>query len=115
LLKGIAFFLLCGCEIAFLIAPASGGENTGAEKIMIFGGTRGDISFPHRQHQGRLTDCKPCHEFFPKAPDSIKTLKSEGKLSNKQVMNTLCIDCHRIKREAGERSGPVACNLCHNK
>jgi hypothetical protein len=115
LLKSTIFFLLCAVVVASLIAPANGAENTGAEAIVISAGNRGDVNFPHRQHQGRLTDCKPCHDLFPKVSGSINALKSEGKLSNKQVMNTLCVDCHRAKRDTGEKSGPVSCNACHTK
>lgn len=115
MLKTTVFFLLCAAAMTPLIAPAGGAENKGAETIMISAGNRGDVNFPHRQHQERLTDCKPCHELFPKTSGSINALKSEGKLSNKQVMNTLCVDCHRTKRDAGEKSGPVSCNACHTK
>jgi hypothetical protein len=115
LLKATVFFLLCAAVVAPFIAPAGGVDNNGAETITIFGGNRGDVNFPHRQHQGRLAGCKPCHELFPKTSGSIDALKSEGKLSNKQVMNTLCVDCHRTKRDAGEKSGPVSCNACHTK
>lgn len=113
--KMILFFLLGGLIIAAFTPPADAVDTMGAEKIMISGGNRGDILFPHRQHQSRLTDCKFCHELIPKASGSIDALKSEKKISDKQVMNTLCIDCHRAKRVAGERSGPEACNMCHHK
>lgn len=114
-MKAIVFLLLYGFFMAPVIGPAVGGENTGAENITMTGGNRGDVNFPHRQHQGRLTDCKTCHELFPKTSGSIEALKSEGKLDKKQVMNTQCVACHRTRRAAGERSGPVSCNTCHTK
>lgn len=115
MLKTTVFFLLSAIVVAPFIAPAVGVESRGAETLVLFGGNRGDVSFPHRQHQGQLADCKPCHDLFPKVSESITALKAAGTLSNKQVMNALCVDCHRSKRDAGEKSGPVSCNACHIK
>ncbi len=95
-------------------AVAAGGEN-GPEKINIPGGSRGKVPFPHQQHQTRLVDCNTCHSLFPKTNNAITELKKNGTLKNKQVMNTLCIKCHKTEKKAGNPSGPTTCSKCHVK
>lgn len=115
MLKQILLFLLVATLWIPLTGPADGAENKGAEKIIISGGKRGDVSFPHRRHQDTLKDCNVCHVLFPQLPRSIHTQKEAGKLTNKQVMNKLCVKCHRAKRQAGDPSGPTSCNACHDQ
>ena len=90
-------------------------ENKGAADIQLTGGERGNVPFPHHQHQNKLVDCKICHDDFPQEKGAIDRLKKEGKLKPKQVMNKLCTKCHKEKRQAGEKSGPVTCKECHIK
>ena len=88
----------------------------GAEQLVIEGGRQGPVPFPHHRHQAALTDCNVCHEVFPQQSGSIDRLKADGTLKAKSdVMNKLCIKCHRAKRNAGEKSGPVTCSQCHPK
>ncbi len=101
----------------FLSAPflmADDGQN-GPADIDLNGGNKGNISFPHRQHQERLGDCNICHNMFPKAHDAVKTLKAEKKLKKNQVMNKLCVSCHKREKKAGRDHGPVSCSACHKK
>ncbi len=105
----IAFGILC--IAVFAIAE----QNKGAEKIVINGANMGDIAFPHLQHQTALTDCKLCHELFAQEPGIIVKMKAEKKLEAKQVMNTQCIKCHKEKKDAGVKSGPTSCSVCHKK
>lgn len=112
-MKKLILSILCWGLLAMFMVPANAIENTGAETMVLPGGPRGDVSFPHRQHQNALTDCNACHTLFPQVSGSIAALKSEGKLDNKQVMNKLCIKCHRAKRKAGEPAGPTSCKTCH--
>ena len=44
---------------------------------------------------------------------ALKSLKREGALKKKQVMNTLCIKCHKAEKKAGNKAGPVTCSQCH--
>jgi hypothetical protein len=97
----------------FLIAAAV--ENKGAEQITIDGGERGTVAFPHHQHQNKLGDCKICHSYFPQQPRAIEQLKKEGKLVPKQIMNKLCVKCHKSEKRAGNAAGPVTCSKCHHK
>lgn len=90
-------------------------EKQGAENITLFGGNRGDVPFPHRQHQNVLQDCSICHTLFAREKGIIEQLKKEDKLASKQVMNKLCVKCHRDRAKAGEPSGPRSCNTCHVK
>jgi hypothetical protein len=90
-------------------------ENKGPEKITLNGGERGMVHFPHHRHQNKLGDCNICHTFFPQEQDAIDRLKKEGKLVPKQVMNKLCIKCHKAEKQAGHTAGPVTCSKCHQK
>jgi DNA-directed RNA polymerase subunit M/transcription elongation factor TFIIS len=85
----------------------------GAPKIEIFGGKKGNIPFPHAQHQDRLKDCNVCHNVFPQEKDAIKKLKAQGSIKPKKVMNLQCIKCHKQEKRAGNATGPVTCNTCH--
>ena len=92
------------------------GPNKGAEQIVIDGGHKGPVPFAHHRHQAALSDCNACHTIFPQEPGSIERLKAAGTLKAKSdVMNKLCIKCHRAKKSAGEKTGPVTCSSCHQK
>ncbi len=102
-----------GILMAISIGVAA--QNIGAEKIVLEGGKTGNVPFPHKLHQDNLKDCNVCHGTFPEEAGSIAKLKSEGKLKEKQVMNTQCLKCHRDAKNAGQPSGPTACTSCHTK
>ena len=88
-------------------------ENKGAEKIQIDGGSRGAIPFMHHAHQDRLGDCNVCHAMFPQEPQSLARLKESGQKKPKDVMNKLCIKCHKAEKTAGNKAGPTTCSKCH--
>jgi cytochrome c-type protein NrfB len=91
-------------------------QNKGATQITIEAGERGPVHFPHHLHQDKLGgDCKICHSLFPQEPHAIEKLKKEGKLARKQIMNKLCVKCHKARRRAGEKAGPVTCSKCHHR
>jgi hypothetical protein len=100
---GVAFF-----SIAFMTCIAFAGENQGAANIVLEGGKTGKVPFPHGQHQIAIEDCRVCHNIFPQTQGSIQLLKEEDKLRKKQVMNH-CTGCHRKKKQAGDKTGPVTC------
>lgn len=87
----------------------------GAEQIKLDGGKQGGVLFPHRRHQATLGDCLICHSFFAQEKGSIQKAKDQGTLAKKQVMNKLCIHCHRAQKQAGKEAGPTTCNKCHIK
>jgi len=97
------------------VSPASAApQNLGPEKLSILtGGSLGDVPFSHRKHQTTLEDCSRCHKLLPQAGGSVSKLKAEGELQNQQVMNQ-CRDCHRLRAEKGEKSGPTNCSGCHH-
>lgn len=103
----IAMILIVGVTAAV--------ENKGAERITLAGDKSGKVSFPHHRHQDVLVDCKICHSIFPQKAGIIEELKAQGKLVKKQIMNELCTKCHREKKKAGEKTGPVTCKTCHIK
>jgi hypothetical protein len=103
--------IVVGSSVAF----SDNDQNKGAKSIEIDGGQKGNVPFPHRQHQERLVDCKICHSVFPQKPGSIKELKAQGKLQKKSVMNKLCTKCHKETKKAGLKTGPLTCSKCHVK
>ena len=116
----IRLLLLLGAGILFFAAVSvvlSGAavENKGAAEIKLPGGTRGQVPFPHHQHQNKLVDCQICHSLYPQKPGIIKELKDQGKLKKKQVMNTQCTKCHKQKEKEGLKAGPTTCVKCHIK
>jgi len=102
--------------IGIILAPLllMAAQNRGVEKILLSGGRKGDVSFPHSLHQVVLKDCSKCHNLFPQTPGSIEKLKAKKKLEAKQVMKQ-CRDCHKAKKETGEKTGPIGCKACHIK
>ncbi len=117
----IAVVLLMILAVALYAAAGFADEkekadaDKGAEKLTIYGGTRGDIPFPHWEHQEVLADCGVCHAHFSQKKDAIKALKDDGKIKAKKIMNEQCIGCHREKKAAGEKSGPTSCSQCHQR
>jgi hypothetical protein len=102
--------LVMGLTLPLAAADAAG---QGPDRIDIYGGKRGKVPFPHAKHQATLKDCNICHGIFPQKTDAIKTLKDEGAIKPKKVMNQQCIKCHRKAKRAGQTHGPVTCATCH--
>ncbi len=105
---------------AWLVAAtetsAASQQDKGAAEIVLKGGSRGEVPFPHRRHQQALKDdCKACHDLFPQKPGSIEAMKADGRLKSKQVMNQLCVGCHRQYRRQGIDAGPTVCSQCHRR
>ena len=109
--KLLIFFIIGIILIPILVIAA---QDRSAKEILLSGGKKGDVLFPHRIHQVVLKDCTKCHNLFPQSLGSIEKLKISKKLKRKQVMKK-CRNCHKAKREAGEKSGPIGCNACHLK
>lgn len=107
--------LLVGGFSAGFGAVLAQSQNTGAAEIVLDGGTSGNVAFPHQRHQAKLVDCTTCHSVFPQKAGGIEELKAQGKLAKKQIMNELCIKCHKEKKQAGEKAGPTTCTTCHVK
>ena len=116
LVRFLIGLLVCALVVGAALAMSSTAvENRGAADITIIGGKRGDVPFPHLQHQEKLVDCNICHAVFPQKKGAIEALKAEGTLKPKEVMNKQCTKCHKEKKRAGEKSGPTTCKSCHIK
>ncbi|RJQ73002.1 MAG: cytochrome C [Desulfobacteraceae bacterium] len=89
--------------------------NQGAEQMQLKAGLTGDVPFPHRRHQTVLGDCLVCHSFFAQEKGSIAKAIADGQLATKQVMDKLCIQCHRAQKQTGQQSGPLTCAKCHTR
>lgn len=90
-------------------------ENLGAEQMVLDCGNGGPVPFPHHRHQVVVGDCQVCHVLFPQEEGSINKLKAGGQLARKQVMNKLCVQCHKERQRTGQNSGPTTCTECHRK
>jgi hypothetical protein len=102
--------------ISALCISSHAGINLGAETMTLDGGSQGKVFFPHKQHQKDDPDsCRACHDLFPQEKDGITLMIGEEKLKARQVMNSLCIKCHREAAKSGKPSGPRSCNACHQK
>jgi hypothetical protein len=108
----VSLLIVC-ISFAMVTVAWTAGENMGAEDMSLYGGNRGKVPFSHLSHQNRLGDCDKCHALFPQNQGSIEELKSKGQLKKKQVMNKLCIKCHKAEKLAGNKSGPTTCSKCH--
>ncbi len=111
--KTIVVLIIAG--MVFTAAWVAANQDRGAADIALNGGTSGKVPFPHQRHQETLKDCKICHDTFPQTPGAIDELKAQDKLKKKQVMNKLCVNCHKAEKKAGNTSGPTTCKACHVK
>jgi len=111
----VLILLLAGVLSVSVISASAQTQNAGAAEITLEGGTSGNVHFPHQRHQVKLVDCAICHSTFPQKAGAIEELKAQGKLAKKQVMDQLCIKCHKEKKQAGEKAGPTSCTQCHVK
>ncbi len=114
-MKSIKHFLIIAGLILFAAVIVTASEKTGAKEITVDGGSKGDINFPHKVHQDNLKDCMICHDTFPQELDVIKKMKKEKELKRKQVMNAVCLKCHKEYKKAGKEYGPTKCSGCHIK
>ena len=109
--------LLLALAISVLLFCPNGvssSQEEPAESIVLQGGGRGDVTFPHGRHQEVDVDCRPCHEMFAKEALVIDKMKAEGNLKKKEVMN-MCKGCHKDMAAEGKKAGPVGCGDCHKK
>ncbi len=104
------------CLMSFLILITTGlAQNYGKKEILIDGGKKGNIVFPHQTHQNSINDCMVCHARFPQKKGGLNESMETGALKKKQVMNKICLKCHRENKKAGKIHGPVNCSGCHVK
>ena len=106
--------LLVTVAISVGAVVAETSENKGAEHMVLSGGSRGEVPFPHAAHQSSLKDCELCHSLFPQQPGAIEELKKQGTLKKKLVMKN-CTVCHRKTEKSGRNSGPTRCKTCHQR
>ncbi|MBF0200575.1 MAG: cytochrome c3 family protein [Desulfamplus sp.] len=102
--------------VIFIAAVVTASQKviSGAPEITLDGGSRGEVPFPHKLHQDGLDDCNVCHDTFPKELEVIKKMKGADELKKKQVMNEVCIKCHRELQKANKSTGPTSCKGCHS-
>lgn len=114
-MKAIRFLIIAAVWFGSVSGGLIASENKGAETIRLPGGPSGDITFRHRVHQGNVPDCGECHALFPQEPNGILESKKEGRIKNRQVMDGLCLKCHRQLKKEEKPTGPLSCRECHKK
>ncbi len=107
--------VLIMASIIFIAGLSFAANIRGAKDLVIPAGKQGDVNFTHQKHQEVISDCMFCHDLFPQQPGSIKYMIEKGMLMKKQVMTQQCLQCHKTKKEAGEKAGPVSCSQCHSR
>jgi hypothetical protein len=100
---------------AIIVTASASEEKKGAESITIDGASKGNVEFPHKEHQDELKECMLCHDTFPQELGVIKKMKTNKELQRKQVMNDVCLKCHKDFKKQGKEHGPTSCNGCHSK
>jgi len=112
--KKISLVMVALLGLGLLVSAGTvGSANNGADEMMLEGGSRGKVPFPHHAHQKVLGDCNQCHDLFPQETGAITRLKKAGVLKKKQVMNKSCVKCHKTMKKGGGRTGPTTCSKCH--
>ena len=111
----IVLSLVVGWAVAWGTGWAGNTPSQGAAQMVLQGGNSGNVPFPHHRHQESQVDCMVCHELFPQEAGAVDRLKEGGQLKAKQVMNKLCVKCHRENKKARKPTGPVTCKTCHIK
>ena len=116
MVKKMVLVMVALLSLGLLVsAGTAGSTENGTPELLLEGGSRGKVPFPHRTHQKVLGDCNTCHDLFPREPGAIERLKKAGDLQKKQVMNNSCVKCHKDIKKAGGRSGPTTCSKCHQR
>jgi len=115
--KKVITTCLVACSIfaGLSLIPVSGivAQDNGRAELTLNGGYQGPVLFKHQLHQSIVEECAVCHKDFEKKPGALDEAKKTGALKAKQVMYKTCIACHRAKKKAGEKSGPISCSACH--
>ena len=97
--------------MVFLAVPVPGNAENG--ELVLDGGRKGNVPFPHGLHQKTLENCSICHAKFPKESGAIKEGVENGKLKKMEIMKD-CMNCHKELAAKGEPSGPErSCSACH--
>ncbi|MFO7838584.1 MAG: cytochrome c3 family protein [Desulfosalsimonadaceae bacterium] len=111
-----ACIIVVAC-LGLLLPAFSAGQKKeagrGAEMIQLEAGRQPQVLFPHHLHQQKTNNCSVCHQSFPQKRGAINALQEKGELAKQEVMNEICLACHRAKMQAGEPGGPLSCSKCH--
>jgi len=101
----VATFLATGALVA--IAADNGPETVKLEAPKMGGTT---VTFQHRAHQSRVSDCTTCHHKGVEAGacTGCHGVKPEAPTA-KDAFHKLCKGCHK------DNAGPTSCKDCHKK
>ncbi len=84
------------------------------KKLFHAGVSRIEIERSAKRIRLRIFTARPGIVIGKKGAE-IEQLKKDGKLARKQIMNKLCVKCHKAEKRAGNKAGPVTCSKCHHK
>jgi hypothetical protein len=87
---------------------------------------QGPVKFSHEKH--KETKCTDCHHDFKdgknvwqegqevKKCGACHKLEAEGKvLKLEKAYHDKCQNCHKALKKENKKTGPTACNKCHEK
>lgn len=83
--------------------------NNGPEEVK-FTAKMGDVTFPHKTHQGVVADCTTCHHEGVEAGKCSSCHDGATAPKTKDTFHKLCKDCHKEMA-----AGPTSCKGCHKK
>lgn len=107
-MKPLCNYLPLLLGLCLLLLPLSSFAAT-PEQVVIHS-KMGDVTFPHRKHEGRATNCETCHHMGVEAGNCSKCHLSDPEAPKpKDAYHRLCKGCHAEKR------GPSGCKDCHKK
>ena len=70
----------------------------------------GEVTFPHKAHQEKVSDCTTCHHKGVEAGTCGSCHDGTKAPKAKDAFHKLCKDCHKDMK-----SGPTGCKDCHKK
>lgn len=104
LLLGLVIFMLFGMGLD------AGAEKDHGPKTIILETPLGVITFPHAEHQAKISDCRACHH---QGPEKGKCTGCHGADDNSpmpmKAFHDQCKGCHK------DANGPMKCHQCHVK
>lgn len=104
--------LFCGLVVAILFGIVANGwaEQNRGPKTITLKTPLGVITFPHAEHQAKISDCNTCHHMGPEKGKCTGCHGAGGKAPMAmKAFHDQCKGCHK------DANGPMKCHQCHVK
>jgi len=108
-MKQALFLGLVGLMLFGVALNCAAEQDTGPQTITLKT-PLGVITFPHAEHQAKISDCGACHHMGPEKGKCTNCHGAEGKAPMAmKAFHDQCKGCHK------EANGPMKCHQCHVK